>query len=429
MDYKLTGNSCNSAGAALVIISGDRVVYVKALGVSDVETGAPVSADMLFRIASNTKMLTAAALVVLAEKGKIKLDEPVRNYVKGLSPRLSQLTLHQLLSHTSGIRDASSDFGLHDDASLGAFIRTWKDDYLFTEPGEIFSYSNLGYDLAGLVLEEATGRPYADAMDELLFKPLGMTRTTLRPLMAMTYPYARGHKLAEDDKPAIVRPFADEARQWPSGGVFTSVSDYALFAIAFMNGGRVGGRQVLSPSVIAKLSTPYVASPSGNEQDHPRYSYGLNVVNYRGQRVLQHAGSMVGFGSIVRMAPAHQFAVIVLANRTGAVLTKTADKATELALALGAKPGGEATKPLPMGHNEMARYVGTYINNPADLSVEILMEGGRLFLRQVGSKEMSPVIKIGNNRFSSDGHEFVLLSDNAGRVEYLHIVGHAFKRH
>ncbi len=418
----------NTPGVAIAIISGDRIVFVKTLGVSNIETGTPVTADMLFRIASNTKMLTAAALVSLAEKGRIKLDEPIGAYLKGLSPKLSQLTLHQLLSHTAGIQDGSSDFGLHDDSSLGSFIRTWTDDYLFTEPGRIFSYSNLGYDLAGLVLEEVTGKPYADAMDEVLFKPLGMNRTTLRPLMAMTYPFSSGHRIAEKGEPVIVRPLADEAREWPSGGVFTSVMDYGRFVIAFINHGRLNGKQVLSPAVIAKLSTAYSTSPVGGEQEHSQYGYGLNIVNYRRVRVLQHGGSMAGFGALLRMVPEHRFAIIILGNRTGALLTKTMDEATDMALALTPKSPVEAKKPWPMNDAERARYVGTYINNPTYLTVEILQKDGNLFLKQVGANEITPIVKVGNNRFSSDGEEFVLIPNQDNQLEFLYIVGHAFKK-
>ena len=414
----------STPGATIAIIRGDRVVFAKTLGVSNIETGAPLTADTLFRIASNTKLLTAAALVTLAEKGKIKLNEPIGTYVKGLSPKLSQLTLHQLLSHTAGMQDGASDFGLHDDSSLGSFIRTWTDNYLFTEPGRIFSYSNLGYDLAGLVLEEVTGKPYADAMDEVLFKPLGMNRTTLRPLMAVTYPFATGHKIAEKDKLVVVRPMADEAREWPSGGVFTSAMDYARFVIAFLNQGHLDGKQVLSPEVIAKLSTPYSNSPGSDAQ----YSYGLNIVNYRGLRVLQHSGSLAGFGALLRMVPEHRFAIIILTNRTGALLTKTMDEATEMVGTLAAEPRVEAQKPWPMNDAERARYVGTYINSPTYLSVEILQKDRNLFLRQIGTNDMTPIIKIGNNRFSSGGDEFVLIPDKDNKVEFLYIVGHAFKR-
>jgi len=415
-------------GVAIAIISGDRIVFTKTLGVSNIETGTPVTADMLFRIASNTKMLTAAALVSLAEKGKIDLNEPIGAYVKGLSPKLSQVSLHQLLSHTAGIRDGASDFGLHDDSALGSFIRTWTDDYLFTEPGRIFSYSNLGYDLAGLVLEEVTGKPYADAMAEVLFKPLGMNHTTVRPLMAMTYRFSSGHKIVENGSPVIVRPLADEAREWPSGGVFTNVSDYARFVVAFMNQGGVGGKHVLSLKVIEKLSTPHSNSPNGDEQERTQYGYGLNIVNYRGLRVLQHGGSMVGFGALLRMVPEHRFAIIILSNRTGALFTKTMDQATEMALPLAQEPPVEAKKPWPMNDAEQARYVGTYINSPTYLSVEILQKNGGLFLRQIGANDMTPIIKIGKNRFSSDGKEFVLVLDQNNQVEFLHIVGHAFKK-
>jgi CubicO group peptidase (beta-lactamase class C family) len=418
----------NTPGVAIAIIKGDRVEFAKTLGVSNIETGAPLTTETLFRIASNTKVLTAAALVTLAENGKIKLNEPIGAYVKGLSPKLSQLTLHQLLSHTAGMRDGASDFGLHDDSSLGTFIRTWTDDYLFTEPDRIFSYSNLGYDLAGLVLEEVTGKPYADAMDEVLFKPLGMNRTTLRPLMAVTYPFATGHKIGENGKPVVVRPMADEVREWPSGGVFTNVMDYARFAIAFLNQGRLDGKQVLSPEMIAKLSTPYSNKPGNNDQQHAQYGYGLNIVNYRGLRVLQHSGSIAGFGALLRIVPEQRFAIIILTNRTGALFTKTMDEATEMAGTLTPEPRVEAPKPLPMNDAERARYVGTYRNSPTYLGVEILQKDGNLFLRQIGANDMSPIIKIGDNKFSSGGDEFVLIPGKDNKIEFLYIVGHALKK-
>jgi CubicO group peptidase (beta-lactamase class C family) len=418
----------DTPGAAVAVVVDGRLVFAKAFGVSDAETRTPLTAETLFRIASNTKMMTAAALVTLAEQGKLKLDEPVGTYVKGLSPAVSKVTLQQLLSHTSGIRDGASDYGLHDDAALGTSIRAWDDGYIFTAPGRIFSYSNLGYDLAGLVLEEVTGKPYADAMDELVFKPLGMNRTTLRPTVAMTYPLSQGHASAGGSAPSVVRPYPDKAEHMPSGGVFTSVSDYSRFVLAFMNGGKVDGRTVLLPGVIAKLSTPYAENPSGSRRWNARIGYGLNVLDYRGVRVLQHGGSVTGFGSLVRMAPERGFAVIILANRSGALLLKTFDKATELALCLPPEVKPPAKEPLPMSEEEMSRYVGAYVNSPTYLSVEILKKGNELFLRQVGSSEMSRIIKVGENRFSSDGEELALLPGADGAVEYLHIVGHAFKR-
>ena len=219
----------NIPGAAVAVVIGDRVVFAKGFGVSDIETGTPVNPDTLFRIASTTKMLTAAAAVALAQQGKLELNAPIGKYLP-LSPKLASVTMNQLLSHTAGIRDGASFNGPHDDSALANFVRSWTDDYLVAEPGEIFSYSNLGYVLAARVLEEVIGKPFADVMNDVLFRPLGMRRTTLRPIMAMTYPLAQGHDiLSGQTNPTIVRPFADDSRYWANGGVFTSVLDFARF--------------------------------------------------------------------------------------------------------------------------------------------------------------------------------------------------------
>lgn len=114
---------------------GDRVIDTVAVGKANVETGETVRPEMLFRLGSTTKMLTAAALAGLAVDGKLDLNAPVGKYSAGLPPRISQVTANQLLSHTAGIRDEA--FWSHDDTALGAGIRAWTDDWLFTPPGSL----------------------------------------------------------------------------------------------------------------------------------------------------------------------------------------------------------------------------------------------------------------------------------------------------
>jgi CubicO group peptidase (beta-lactamase class C family) len=405
------------------------VVFAKGFGVANLETKTPVTPDTLFRIASTTKMLTAAALVTLAEQNKIKLDAPVGTYVKNLSPKLSLVTVHQLLSHTAGIRDGFSFDGLHDDSALSNFVSSWTDKYLVAEPGEIFSYSNLGYALAGRVLEEVTGKPYADAMNYVLFQPLGMRRSTLRPIMAMTYALAQGHDAAEGQtKLTVVRPFADDARFWANGGVFTSIADYSRFAVAFLNEGKVEGAQVLSSAVVAKLSAPYVEIPGGNTAERPRHAYGLNVRDYRGVRVLQHGGLRIGFGSLMRIVPEHRFAVIILTNKTNGLLLRTLEKATELAVPLQPRTAPSTKQPLTMTTVEMKNYVGAFENAPDYLRLELIVSDGKLFLRQLGATERSEVVKVGDNVFSADGQEFLLIPGANGKTKYMHIAGHALKK-
>jgi CubicO group peptidase (beta-lactamase class C family) len=421
----------NTPGAAVVVVSGDHLVFAKGFGLANIETGAPVTPDVLFRVGSITKMFTAAVLVSLAEQGQIKLDEPIGKYIKGLNPRLSLVTAHQLMSHTAGMTDESpSDYGLHDDPALGAYVRALKEDHFFTEPGEIFSYSNPGFDVAGFLIEEVGGKPYADQMSERLFRPLGMNSTTFRPTLAMTYPLSQGHDGSKKGKPTVIRPFGDNVAAWPDGFMFSSANDLARFAVAFMDSGRIDGKQVLAPSVINKLSTPYadLHSPFGFENG--RYGYGLFVHNYRGALVVWHAGLIPGFGALLQMVPMRRFAVIVLANRSGSLLNKTTEKAMELMLPLTAKAEAKSEQALVVSETEITQYVGTYRNKPE--SVEIVVRQGRLVLKREDGE--FPIKKIGDHRFSiikpneSEAEEFVLVRAADSKAEYLHIGRHALKK-
>lgn len=417
----------NTPGATVAIVSGDRVIYSKGFGISNIETGARMTPEMLFRIGSTTKMFTATALVTLSEEGKFKLDEPIGKKVDGLNPKIAGLTAHQLLTHTAGIIDEAPMYGDHDDSAMGRTIRAWKDDQLFTEPGKIISYSNPGYWLSGFVVESISKKPFADQMNESLFKPLGMNSTTFRPTVAMTYPLAQGHNAVGKSAPTVVRPFADNAASWPAGSMFTNVMDLSRFIVAFMNGGKIDGRQVLAPGVITKLSSPQAAIPS---QPDAKYGYGLMISNYRGVRLVEHGGSRSGYGSIIKMAPEYRFAVIVLGNRTGVALEKTAEKAMELMLPLKPVEAPKAKQDLVMSGSEMANYVGKY--GQREVSFEILLRDGKLYLRQ-GPNEF-PISKVGENRFSatppgnSRPMEFALVPGANGKVEYLHFGLRAAKR-
>src|SRR5262249_55032185 len=158
----------------------------------------------------------------------------------GLPAKLGAITANQLLSHTAGLRDEAPMYGSHDDGALGAGIRAWTAEWLFTSPGRIFSYSNPGYWMAGYLLETITGKPYAEAIEPRLSRRLGMARTTLGPTVAMTSPFAQGHEVV-NGKAGIVRPAADNAGSWPAGSVFSNADDLARWVVAVLN------RRVLDP--------------------------------------------------------------------------------------------------------------------------------------------------------------------------------------
>jgi CubicO group peptidase (beta-lactamase class C family) len=298
---------------------------------------------------------------------------------------------------------------------------------VFVEPGRVMSYSNPGLTLAGYVLEQVAQKPYADVVDERLFKPLGMTRSTFRPTTAMTWPLAQGHTATGAEPPAVVRPFADNAGYWPAGFMFSSAIDLARFTIAFMNDGIIEGRAVLKPSAIATLSTGYVDVPSSLEPS--RYCYGLNTGTHRGVRIVEHGGTIPGFGASVRMLPEHKAAVVILVNRSGAGLPKTSERALEMLAPL--QPATTpSTAPIAMDPGEMAKYAGSYVNPPA--RVDLVLRTGKLYFRRDGQE--AEVTKIGDLRFSivpaagDTPQRFALVPGPDGAIGFLHMGSRAFKK-
>jgi CubicO group peptidase (beta-lactamase class C family) len=367
----------HTPGAAVAVVSGDRVVYAKGFGVTSAEEGgSAVTPDTLFRMGSTTKMFTAAALVALASEGKIRLDAPVGDFVKNLPPKIAALTAHQLLSQSSGLRDFAPTVTSDDDAALAKNIRAWNDDLFFTEPNTIYSYSSPNYWLAGFVVEELSGRAYSDAMRELVFKPLGMRRTTLRPLEAMTHPLALGHNV-EKGSAVVIRPIANNVAKYPGGSIYSSANELARFAVAMMNGGRLEGRQALAPLVVEQLPKPQVYLPG---EERAFYGYGLLGFESGGVKTVSHGGVSSGYGSTIMFAPEHKFAVIVLTNRNGETLPRTRQRAMQLALPLKPDPA-EQPKPMPPDADEMRRYVGKYAHAPQ--TWEVFVKDGKLFLKEV----------------------------------------------
>lgn len=397
-------------GASVAVISGDKVVFVKGFGTTSAESGGQITPDTLFRMGSTTKMFTAATLLSLADLGKIKFDAPIGNYIKNLSPKIAALTAHQLLSQSSGLRDFAPLASGNDDAALANNIRLWKDDVFFTEPNKIYSYSSANYWLAGFLAEELSGKSYSDAVAELVFKPLGMTRSTIRPFEAMTYPLALGHDV-KNGNALVIRPIDNNAAKYPGGSMFSSANELSRFAIVMLNGGKIDGRQALAPMVIENLSKAQFYLPG---EDRAFYGYGLLGFEDRGVKTVSHGGASRGYGSMITFAPEQKIAVMVLANTSGQTLPKTRRKAMELMFSL--KPEtNEQPKTIAMSADEMKQYVGKFSHAP--MVWEVFTKEGKLFLKEDG-KDFE-LKKIGKDKFSYEQGEMIFVSNGKGEIEHV----------
>ena len=298
-------------GLALAVLHAHKLVYAGGFGVCSVEAGGPpVTPQTLFRVGSVTKPLTAVLILRLAEAGKLALDVPVRAYVSWL--RLSdpeateRVTLRMLLSHTSGLPTDHQPFGRRDPEALEQRIRHDIPRYaLLARPGERFVYSNVGFHLAGYVAQAVVRKPYMALMQEWVFDPLGMTRTTFDPLVALTYPTALAHERGNDGALRVERPFADNAACHPSGFALSTISDLCRFAQMLMN----AIPPFLAPSSLVQMQTPRT-TVTGNLG----YGQGLFVEDYKGVRRVGHGGDIRSYGALFFLAPDTGTAAILLFN-------------------------------------------------------------------------------------------------------------------
>jgi CubicO group peptidase (beta-lactamase class C family) len=410
-------------GAAVAVIVGDRVAWTRGFGIAHAETGAPVTPDTLFQIGSVTKPFTAAAILAAAAEGALRLDLPLSTYVKGLAACVGAPTLTQLLSHTGGLIDEPDEFGPQGEEELGAYQRTWTSEYCLLPPGRTFSYSNSGFALAGLALQEVDQKPFGDVMKTRVLAPLGMTRTTFRPTEAMTWPLAVGHRKDKNGRFEVVRPLANDARLWPAGTLYSSANEMARFAMALLNDGKVAGKQALPAGVAAKMRTASVQIPTTGEH----YGQGM-FLNPEGAG---HGGSMTGYVAQYSIDPDSHVAVVVLTNGDNVnpqPLLEAArrDARVVALLQLGAASGrgvfSDSSVPAPMTPRQADAYVGRY-SNPRRFTVEVTRTGTALTLKRFGREfpmratATAGLFKVDLPRGGTETVAFGLGPD--GRADYL----------
>lgn len=381
----------HAPGASIAVVVGDRIAYTNAIGVRDAETGAPMTPETLVRIGSVTKLFTGLLAVLLAQEDRFDLHAPIARVVPGLAPAIGERTMHALLTHTAGMVDEGAANGSHDDDALARRVRTWGADRLFAPSGDVFSYASPGYWLAGHVLERAAGAPYADLLREKVLVPTGMLRSTVRPLVAMTYPLALDHVVREG-KATVARPYPDDASTWPSGSLFSSVTELARLAIALMHDGVVDGKEVIPGAAVRALLGAGAAAPGSA----CRYAYGLSVCQ-RGQvETAGHYGFRTGSGAVFTLVPAERVAVIVLSNRNGGIFGATEQAALaallgELATEEGAADGVTRAAP-PDRATAGRRLVGTWVRGRDTLRVRAA--GDSLALRYGDAEQPA---RVGND--------------------------------
>jgi len=288
---------------SVLVARGNDIVFDKGYGFADLEWDIPNSPTTKFRLGSITKQFTAASILLLEERGKLSVTDPVKKYMPDAPAAWDKITIFHLLTHTSGIPNFTS---FPDYASKEPFPTTpeqlvarFRDKPLDFEPGEKFSYSNSGYVLLGYLVEKISGETYAKFVQENIFTPLGLKDSGYDSNAAIIPHRAQGYSPGPGG--LVNAGYIDMTTPLSAGGLYSTTEDLLRW-----EQGLFGGK-VLSAASLAKMTTP-------NKGD---YAFGLAVHTSGGHKVIDHNGGIEGLNTVLKYFPEDKLTVIVLGNQNG----------------------------------------------------------------------------------------------------------------
>jgi CubicO group peptidase (beta-lactamase class C family) len=363
-------------GTALVA-QGDQVIFNKAYGSANLEWNVPNTPKTKFRLGSVTKQFTAASMLLLEERGKLSVNDPVKKFLVDAPAAWDKVTIFHLLTHTSGIADFTS---FPDHPKIEPFATTpaklvalFRDKPLDFEPGEKWSYDNSGYVLLTYLIEKITGDSYERFVRENIFTPLGMkdtgydSNTAIIPYRASGYSPGRGGI----ENAGFINMTVPQG----AGALYSTTEDLLKWAQ-----GLFGGK-VLKAVSLDKMTTPFKNN----------YAFGLMVATVGGHKRISHGGGIEGFNTDLTFYPDDKLTVVVLSNLNG--------PASDIAGKLAAVAHGETVtlpgerKEVTLDTKVLRRYVGVYRmpgGGPAGTPMVVALDGNQLTTK-LGNQQPLPI--------------------------------------
>ena len=416
-------------GLAVAVIYQGVPIFSQGFGLADVATGRAVTPATPFRIGSITKPLTAIGLLQLVEAGQVDLDAPVSSYLPEFTVN-AQITVRQLLSHSSGLGDAAIPYGRTDPAALHDYVASLTPASAFAPPGRVFSYSNPGFNVLGRIIEVVSGIGYADYMTTHVFPALGMTHTTFDQGVALADGLALGYYPARGAPQPVDRD-PDNGAEYPSGFAFSTIEDLTHLALFLLSDGMLAGEQRLSPALVGEMQrTAMMVEPLG-----VGYGLGLLIHVANGVTTIGHNGTINGYAATLETLPRQELAVIVLSNRNNydpAHITQAAFKL------FGVQTVAPAAPELTLDDATLAAYTGRYVMSSAlpdqgNEVVTVAMQGGHLTASLPGvTFELRAVDKdlfdVYVPELAEPVTQMAFLRDDAGAIQYMSFTLHALLR-
>lgn len=361
-------------GGVLLVAKHGTIIYEKATGKANMELNVPLSTDDVFRIGSITKQFTAVAILQLREKGQLQLDDDITKFIPDYPVYGYHISVANLLSHTSGIKDFGDIPGLSPDIrrrknSPADLINLLRDQPLEFAPGTKYRYSNSNYVLLGYIIEKLSGESYEQYVRKHIFVPLGMTHAYYDSPEKIILNRVTGYLQRQGDT-VVNADYLDPSYAYAAGALIMTAEDLFKWHLGLYR------YSILKKESLEKAFTPFTLS-NGQKT---KYGFGWELDSLSGSATIQHSGSINGFSTYEIYLPAQDVFVACFSNRLNISTQSPALLAASIAANLS------IVQDIQMSRGQMERFPGTYkfkLDQPS--TTKIIEKDGKLFLQQSGA--------------------------------------------
>jgi CubicO group peptidase (beta-lactamase class C family) len=310
---------------SVLVARGDEVLLDKGYGYANLEWKVPNTPETKFRLGSITKQFTAASVLLLEERGALRIEDAVAKYIPDVPTAWRKVTIFNLLTHTSGIPNftALPDYAGSKGVGISPEqrIAQLRDRPLDFDPGTKWAYSNSGYVVLGEIIEKVSGVPYGQFVRDNIFTPFGMNDSGYDSNSQIIERRASGYRIGAAG-PLLNAEYIDMTVPYAAGGLYSTTPDLLKWERALFGG------KVITEASLAKMTTPFLSN----------YAFGLKVEQRRELKVIMHDGNIDGFSTVMHYWPNQRITVVVLANEETTSPADIADKLDDLARGSAVKP-------------------------------------------------------------------------------------------
>jgi CubicO group peptidase (beta-lactamase class C family) len=402
-EYMNAAVKVDGFGGSILIARNGKPVISKSYGMANIELSVPNTPQTVFRLGSVTKQFTAMAIIMLVERDKLGVSDPICKYLPDCPAAWKPITVKNLLTHTSGIPNYTSFPEFAKTAVLptlpAEMIGQLKDKPLEFAPGEKFAYSNSGYYVLGEIIERASGKTYAEFLQENIFSPLGMKQTGYDNPLEIIRNRAAGYQRQGGE--IINAAYMDMTIPFAAGALYSTTGDLLIWDQALYT------EKLVSRKSLDEIFTPF-KSDNG-------YGYGWSIGKKFDRRVIAHGGGIYGFASQITRFPEDRVTVIVLSNIQAAPAGKIANDLSAIVF--------DASYEIPKERKEIAvepkileKYVGQYQVAP-NLIITVTLENGKLLGQVSGQSKFALSAESETAFFSKDVNAVItFVKDANGQV-------------